>query len=254
MDSEQLQIGQDLEVQPAAETTEEVAAEESKTQSDGGTAAGEGRKNGSRSAALESLKPGAVVKGRVRNIVDFGAFIDIGVGRDGLAHVSSLKRAGIDQSLKVGDVIEVVVRRVNLDENRISLAIPEPERAPKTRLQDLAANSVVDGTVVRLADFGAFVDIGAQTDGLLHVSELPWGYVNHPSEVLKVGDTVHVRILDVDVRKRRISLSMKEPEQVEEPDEEEPAAPEAPEERIPTAFEAAFEKARAAQRRRQRQS
>ncbi len=185
-------------------------------------------------------------KGRVRNVVDFGAFIDIGVGRDGLAHISILKKAGIDKTLQVGDTIDVVIRRVELDDNRISLTLPgaEAEKESKTALRDLRPGSIVTGRIMRLADFGAFIDIGAQVDGLLHVSQLPYGYVDNPSEVLHVGDEVQVRIQEVDVRKRRISLSMRELEQAEA-QEAAPAEETESGARAPTAFEAAFEKAQA---------
>lgn len=204
------------------------------------------------SAKVEALKPGTRIKGRVRNIVDFGAFIDIGVGRDGLAHISTLKKAGIDKTLKVGDTLDVVVRRVDLDDNRISLTVPgdEKEKAP---LKDLAAGSIVTGRVARLVDFGAFVDIGAQTDGLLHISEMSTGYVKHPSEVVKIGDEVQVRILEVDPRKRRISLTMKDLDQEEGEAQPEAGSAEVPVEaeagsHIPTAFEVAFDEARKRQR------
>jgi len=159
---------------------------------------------------LEALKPGMTVRGKVKNIVDFGAFVDIGVGRDGLAHVSTLKRAGIDQTLKVGDELDVVVRRVDTDTNRISLTVPRAEREVKASLSQVEVGAVVTGRVMRLVDFGAFVDIGAPTDGLLHVSQMQGGYVRHPSEVLNVGDELQVRILEVDVERRRISLTMKD--------------------------------------------
>jgi len=209
---------------------------------------------------LEALKPGTIIKGRVRKIVEFGAFVDVGVGRDGLAHISTLKRAGVDQTLKAGDTVDVVVRRVDVENNRISLAIAAPDAESKTALKDLEPNEVVTGRVVRLVDFGAFVDIGARTDGLLHVSQLPWGYVNHPSEVLNVGDEVQVRILDVDTRRRRISLTMKDlgergDDEAQAVSREAPQAQEAPSgERIPTAFEVAFEKARVDAQRRRRAS
>jgi len=204
-------------------------------------------------SGIEALKPGMKLKGKVRKVVDFGAFVDIGVGRDGLVHISALKRAGIDRKIKAGQALDVVVRRVSIEDNRISLTIPNARGAAKTRLQDLQVDSVVRGRVVRLVDFGAFVDIGARSDGLLHVSQLPWGYVNHPSEVLDVGDEIKVRILDVDPRKRRISLSMKglageaPARQVAQAVEEEHS-------RLPTAFEIAFQEALANRRRRQRRS
>lgn len=162
---------------------------------------------------IKDLKPGMRLMGKVKNLVDFGAFIDIGVGRDGLAHISTLKRAGVDKTLKVGDEIEVQVRRADLDNNRISLTIPGAGRADKTRLEDLEVGAMVEGRVVRLVDFGAFVDIDAQTDGLLHISQLSGDFVSQVSDVLEVGQEVQVRILDVDTERRRISLSMKPAEE-----------------------------------------
>ncbi len=212
-------------------------------------------------SGLEALKPGSIVKGKVRKIVDFGAFIDVGVGRDGLAHISTLKRAGVDQTLKAGDEVDVVVRRVDVENNRISLAIASPDAESKTPLRDLETNEVVTGRVVRLVDFGAFVDIGARTDGLLHISQLGSGFVNHPSEVLHVGDEVQVRILEVDTRRRRISLTMRDVDEEREASGANNQARGAsqsqdssPGERLPTAMELAFEKARDDAKRRRRQS
>ena len=199
------------------------------------------KQSGTPPSPLEALRPGMRVKGTVRNVVDFGAFIDIGVGRDGLAHISTLKRAGIDKAIKVGDALDVQIRRVDVDENRISLTVPSAAKGDKTPLRDLKTDSIITGHVVRLVDFGAFVDIGAQTDGLLHISQLHGGYIGHPREVLKVGDEVKVRILDVDPQKRRVSLSMKNvgevSENVEMLDESEPG------DNAPTAFQLAWEEA-----------
>ncbi|MHB0859100.1 MAG: S1 RNA-binding domain-containing protein [Anaerolineae bacterium] len=257
MDSEERVAGQEPDAQPEKVTGEHVdAAAEPAPKVVTEATESETKAESDESSALEALKPGTKLEGKVRNVVDFGAFVDIGVGRDGLAHISTLKRAGIDQTIKVGDTIEVIVRRVNLDDNRISLTIPGPEKAAKTRLQDLNVNEVVTGHIVRLADFGAFVDIGAQIDGLLHISQLPGGYIRHPSEAVQVGDEVQVRILEVDPRKRRISLSMKEESAATEtysaPEPQQQQA--SPEARVPTAFEVAFQKARSQRKRQSRES
>lgn len=254
MATQEVMAGQKFAFQPTAKMIETGQTGAEKAPAPPNESAAVDKQNGgARQPGLETLKPGTRIKGKVRSMTEFGAFIDIGVGRDGLAHISSLKRVGIDQTLKVGDVIEVLVRRIDTDNNRISLAIPtaEDEKGAKTPLRDLQINSLVTGRVVRLADFGAFVDVGAQVEGLLHVSQLPWGYVNKPSEVLKVGDEVQVRILEVDPRKRRIALSMKDIEPVTAQAQLNNTKDD-PQERIPTAFEVAFEKARQQSRRRAR--
>ena len=257
MDNENVTVGQEDPAQPAVEAVAaaQTGAEAAPESTSKATAEQETPKKASRPSGIESLKLGMRFKGRVRRIVDFGAFIDIGVGRDGLAHISTLKKAGIDKTIQVGDTLDVVVRRIELDDNRISLTLPsaETENEGKTALRALQAGAVVTGRVVRLADFGAFVDIGAQVDGLLHVSQLLGGYVNNPSDVLHVGDEVQVRIQEVDVRKRRISLSMRD---LNRPEAQEaaPAEEAVSSERLPTAFEAAFEQARARRRQRRAQA
>ena len=234
MDSDQVMVDQDqtqLTDDDAVAVVEADAAEQPEDAQEGE----------SRPTSVEALKPGMRMQGTVRNVVDFGAFIDIGVGRDGLAHVSTLQRAGIDKTLKVGDTIDVQIRRVDLETNRISLTIPGAGRGTKTALADLAVGSQVPGRVVRLVDFGAFVDIGAQTDGLLHISQLSNGYVGHPSDVLTVGDEIKVSVLEVDTARRRISLSMKTAMVREMPTE----VPEqsGPAEHVPTSFEVAWQEA-----------
>lgn len=211
---------------------------------------GESSPSATHPLTLETLKPGMRLKGTVRSIVEFGAFVDIGVGRDGLAHISTLKRAGLDKTLHVGDVIDVQIRRIDTESNRISLTVPGSGKGAKTPLEELEPGAMVTGRVVRLVDFGAFVDIGAQVDGLLHVSQLPYGYVSHPAEVLKPGDEIQVRILEVDPRRRRVSLSMKEMEEV--PASPEPESPKEEEESSTGIFAAAWEKALQEQRQRRK--
>lgn len=294
MDNDQVAAGQDEEQAQAAEMSSGVDSGAVETPEPTGDpqvaqpeaeapAASAAPAAGEQAAGLDDLKPGMTMRGKVRNVVDFGAFIDIGVGRDGLAHVSTLKRAGIDQTIKVGDEIDVVIRRVDTDNNRISLTVPRAEREVKASLSKVEVGSVVTGKVMRLVDFGAFVDIGAPTDGLLHVSQLQGGFVRHPSEVLNVGDELQVRVLDVDVERRRISLTMRNLDGAEQeeapsrpayegpaPDRQrsgrpsgrgqgrgrgrsaEPAYQPEPQDEFPTALELAFQQAVADRKRRKR--
>lgn len=253
MQGEDVKAEQNGPVQPpAVETSQTMATGAAQAPESGAAPVVREARRPARADApgIETLKPGMRMKGKVRNVVEFGAFVDVGVNRDGLVHVSILKQAGVDKTIKTGDVIEVVVRRIEADSNRLSLSLPGAEEAEgegKGSLSNQDRGKVVTGRVVRLADFGAFVDIGAQTDGLLHVSQLSSDFVRHPSEVLKVGQEVQVRILEVDTRKRRISLTMKE--MAEEDYAPEEAAPQEPQERLPTAFELAFQEAVKKQRR-----
>jgi len=217
--------------------------------------------------SIEDLEPGMEIRGRVRNIVDFGAFVDVGVGRDGLAHISTLRRAGIDKTIKVGDELDVVVRRVKKDDNRISLTIPDAMASNRKPLEEIEAGSTVNGRVVRIVDFGAFVDIGAQTDGLVHISEFSRGFVANPQEAVSVGQDVEVRVLEVDTDRRRISLSMKGTGQVEAspPREDRPKRgghrrrppreemPDQSDVEIESPIKIAFQQALAERRRRERQ-
>ncbi|NLG29441.1 MAG: S1 RNA-binding domain-containing protein [Chloroflexi bacterium] len=252
MEGDNITVEQAPQVQPpAAETSQTLGTGAAQAPASAETRIAREPRRSRRADApgIETLTPGTQVKGRVRNVVEFGAFIDVGVNRDGLAHISVLKQAGIDKTIKTGDVIDVVIRRIETDSNRISLTLPGVEQAePESRpaLKGLDKGQLMTGKVVRLADFGAFVDIDAGTDGLLHVSQLSSDFVRHPSEVLKVGQEVQVRVLEVDQRRRRISLTMKE---VSEDDAAEMPVSDEPQERMPTAFELAFQEAVKRQRR-----
>jgi len=149
------------------------------------------------------------LEGRVKRLADFGAFVDIGVGRDGLVHISevSVKRvAKISDVLHVGDTVKVWIKELDRAKNRISLTMISPDTRT---IHDLNEGEVVTGTVTRLAPYGAFVDIGVERDGMLHVKEMGNGYVAKPEDVVKVGDVVEVRISRLDKRRGRIDLSMK---------------------------------------------
>jgi small subunit ribosomal protein S1 len=173
------------------------------------------------------------VEGKVVRLERFGAFVDIGAQTDGLIHVSEMATGRVAKPSDVvseGDQVSVWIKDVDRKSRRISLTLLEP---PEVDIRALRPDMVFTGTVVRLESFGAFVDIGAGRDGMIHVTEMGRGYVGSPSEIVSVGDEVQVRVLEVDPRRGRISLSMKDlPTDEYVTDEEE--------EELPTAMELAL--------------
>jgi ribosomal protein S1 len=174
------------------------------------------------------LKPGLKTEGKVVRLEKFGAFVDIGADTDGLVHISEIGQGRINSPSEVvseGDVIAVWIKDADRKAGRISLTMLEP---PEVDIRALTPDTVLTGTVVRLESFGAFVDIGAGRDGMIHVSEMGRGYVGSPSEIISVGDEVQVRVLEVDPRRGRISLSMKDlptgDYEIEEDEEEIPSS------------------------------
>ncbi len=158
----------------------------------------------------KDLEPGQKVEGKVVRLEKYGAFVDIGAETDGLIHVSEMKEGRVDKPsdvVSVGDGLTVWVREVDRKSRRISLTMLEP---PAVDIRTLKPDMSLSGTVVRLESFGAFVDVGAGRDGMIHVTEMGRGYVGSPSEIVSVGDQIQVRVLDVDARRGRISLSMKD--------------------------------------------
>jgi ribosomal protein S1 len=158
----------------------------------------------------KDLEPGLKVEGKVVRLERFGAFVDIGADNDGLVHVSEMGTGRVAKPSDVvseGDVIEVWIKDIDRKSRRISLSMIEP---PDVDIRSLKPDTLLSGRVVRLESFGAFVDIGAGRDGMIHVTEMGRGYVGSPSEIVSVGDEVQVRVLEVDPRRGRISLSMKD--------------------------------------------
>jgi small subunit ribosomal protein S1 len=189
---------------------------------------------------VKTLSKGMKLTGKVTNVTDFGAFVDIGVGRDGLVHISEMRRQGRDQgsgTIDVGDEVTVWIKDLDRKRNRISLTMHEPAQR---KLKDLKPGMVVEGKVTRLAPYGAFVDIGLRRDGMVHVTEMAQGYVRDPADILTVGDVVQVKVLEIDRKKRRIALSMKDLAVESETEEKE-------EEALPTTMELAFRQAMAQQ-------
>jgi len=162
---------------------------------------------------LFNLKPGEVRKGVVSSVVNFGAFVDLG-GMDGLVHVSELSWKHVDHPgsvVAVGDEITVQVLEVDLDRERISLSLKATQQDP---WQEFATahrvGELVYGRVTKLVPFGGFVQVGEGIEGLVHISEMALHHVDLPEQVVTPGDELWVKIIDIDLQRRRISLSIKQ--------------------------------------------
>jgi small subunit ribosomal protein S1 len=162
---------------------------------------------------LTNLKPGEVRKGVVSSVVNFGAFVDLG-GMDGLVHVSELSWKHVDHPsavVQVGDEIEVQVLEVDMDRERISLSLKATQQDP---WQEFATShrvgELVYGRVTKLVPFGAFVQVGEGIEGLVHISEMAAHHVDLPEQVVTPGEELWVKIIDIDLQRRRISLSIKQ--------------------------------------------
>ncbi|HJJ00986.1 MAG: 30S ribosomal protein S1 [Coriobacteriia bacterium] len=171
----------------------------------------EGRK-AERAEVLAKLAKGMHLKGVVSSIVDFGAFVDLG-GIDGLVHISELSWSHVNhpsEVVKVGQEVEVEVLDVDMSRERISLGLKQTTEDPwRTLVKNYPVGSIVEGTVTKLVPFGAFVELGDSIEGLVHISEMASRHVDVPSQVSNVGDPVQVKVMDIDMDRRRISLSMK---------------------------------------------
>lgn len=162
---------------------------------------------------LNSLEVGSNITGTVKRLTDFGAFVDVG-GIDGLVHISELSWERIShpkEVLQVGDEIEVKVLEVLPEKERISLSIRKTLPDPWTKaIEDIESGQFISGKVTRLVNFGAFIEIKPGVEGLAHISQLAEYHVKHPSEILKEGEEVEVKILEVKPKAKRISLSLKD--------------------------------------------
>ncbi|SER47039.1 30S ribosomal protein S1 [Parafannyhessea umbonata] len=165
-----------------------------------------------RSEILSKLQSGMRLKGTVSSIVDFGAFVDLG-GIDGLIHISELSWNHVNhpsEVVKVGQEVEVQVLDVDLNRERISLGLKQTTEDPwRTLVKKYPVGAIVEGSVTKLVTFGAFVDLGDGVEGLVHISEMAKQHVDAPAQVCTVGDTVQVKVMEIDLDRRRISLSMK---------------------------------------------
>ncbi len=198
--------------------------------------------------SILSLKSRQHFVGKVKNITQFGAFVDIGLPQDGLVHISELSRQKVDKVTDVvseGQEIDVWVKKVDKKRGRISLTMVKPITR---RFRDIKEEDEFEGVVTRLESYGAFIDIDSDREGLVHISQITHDYINHPEEALAIGDRVNVKVLKINRKKRQVDLSIKallpppsppEPELVDEEPQVEEREVEA-EEPAPTAMAIAY--------------
>ncbi|MDY5377398.1 MAG: bifunctional 4-hydroxy-3-methylbut-2-enyl diphosphate reductase/30S ribosomal protein S1 [Eubacterium coprostanoligenes] len=164
-------------------------------------------------ALWATLKEGDKVKGTVKSLTSYGAFVDLG-GIDGMVHISELSWSRIkhpSEVVNVGDVVEVTIKSLDEETKKISLGFKNIEDNPWEILKrDYPVGSVVDAKIVSFATFGAFANILPTVDGLIHISQISWDRIKAPQDVLKIGDVVKAKIIEIDFDKKRVSLSMKE--------------------------------------------
>src|SRR5204863_102324 len=163
---------------------------------------------------LDSIQPGQIRKGVVKNITDFGAFIDLD-GMDGLLHITDMSWGRIShpsEMLKQGEEVQVMIIEVNREKERVSLGLKQTTKNPWDEIdRKYPVGAKVHGKVVNLVPYGAFVEIEPGVEGLVHITEMSWTKrITKPSELLKKGDEVDAIVLDVDSNQQRISLGMKQ--------------------------------------------
>lgn len=175
--------------------------------------------NAQKNELLQSLEEGEVLEGTVQRITSFGVFVDIG-GVDGLVHISQLAHEHVEKASDVvseGDNIKVEVLAVDRDNERISLSHKKTLAGPWANITDrVSRGDVLEGTVKRLVNFGAFIEVLPGVEGLVHISQIANRHIGTPQEVLEVGQQIEVKVLDVNEKEERISLSIKELEQEQE--------------------------------------
>ena len=183
-----------------------------------------------RAALFETIQAGSRVNGTVSRLTDFGAFVDLG-GVDGLIHISEMSWGRISnpkEVLKEGQEVEVFVLDVDKEKGKISLSLKDADKNPwKLAAEKYAVGSIVEGKVVRMVPFGAFVELEPGVDGLLHISQIANKHVVKPEDELKVGEVINVKVLEVNPEQKKISLSKR---QADAPVEEAPAEEAATEE------------------------
>lgn len=176
-----------------------------------------------RAAVFEAIQEGSVVTGKVARLTNFGAFIDLG-GVDGLVHISQISHehvAKASDKLKVGEEVQAKVISVDPESGRVSLSIKDTLAGPWDNIEERAAvGSVLNGLVKRLTTFGAFVELFPGVEGLVHISQIAHQHIATPHEVLKEGQEVQVKVLEVHPEQQRISLSIKALQEAPKPEKE----------------------------------
>ena len=158
--------------------------------------------------SLSDLAPKMKFEGTVTAVELYGAFVDFGAEKDGLVHISQISEEMVSRVadvLQEGNKVTVWVRQVDPDQGRVALTMIEP---PEREIKDLEPDQVLTGTVTKLVPYGAFVDIGVEREGLIHISEMSDGFVGKPSDVMEVGAEIEVRVVKVNQKRRRIELSL----------------------------------------------
>ena len=167
------------------------------------------------SRSSSACSPGTIVEGKISNIVDFGAFVDL-EGIDGLIHISELSWSHVNhpsEVLSIGETVKVKVLDIDRDRQRISLGLKQTQEDPWQKvLNEYRQGDVLEGKVTKVVAFGAFIEIVPGVEGLVHISELAEHHVETPGEVVAPGEEKWVRILEIDEERRRISLSIKRAE------------------------------------------
>lgn len=178
-------------------------------------------KSEERQKILAKLEKGQILSGTISNLASFGAFVDLG-GIDGLIHISELSWSRVShpsEVVKVGEKVKVQILDIDEEKERVSLGLKQTQEDPwRAEVSKLSAGSVIEGKVTRLVPFGAFVQINPELEALVHISELSSQRIDQPEQVVNVDDTVKAKVIEIDLEKRRISLSIK---QLEEPKTEE---------------------------------
>ena len=176
----------------------------------------EHERDAAKSQLLDNIKEGDMVKGRITNIADFGAFVDLG-GLDGLLHITDMSWRRVNHPsdmVSIGEEVEVKVLRIDHDKEKIALGLKQKEDSPWQNIEEkFPINSRVKGRVVNLVSYGAFIQLEEGIEGLVHISEMSWTKrTNHPSEVVSAGEEIEVVVLDINRDKQEISLGMKQVE------------------------------------------